>query len=173
MCWGSLAWQQHSRVSLKNSSESNTGDLVHRGVYCHSPTQPQLNSTRIGVTTLLICYPPHLTQTFKELQDNIGIWFSVCNLILTKLERRHQKKNGRRPQKKWGKKWRRPQTKKQNKNEEDLKQKNEEDLKKIKNADDLKKKRKKWKMTSKKNEKMKNNLNFFLQNLEWRPQNRW
>ena len=27
-------------------------------IYCHSPTQPKLNSTGVGLTTLLLCYPP-------------------------------------------------------------------------------------------------------------------
>ena len=26
--------------------------------YCHSPTQPKLNPTSVGLTTLLLCYPP-------------------------------------------------------------------------------------------------------------------
>ena len=36
--------------------------------------------------------PPHPPGTFKALPDNLGSWFSVCNLILTQLERRPQKK---------------------------------------------------------------------------------
>ena len=72
----------------------------------------------------------------KALPDNLGGWFSVCNLILTQLERRPQKKNGRRPQKKIkneddlkkNKKWKQPKKNKKmkttykNKNEDDLKQ---------------------------------------------------
>ena len=30
--------------------------------------------------------PPHPTQTFKALPGNPGNWFSVCNIILTKLD---------------------------------------------------------------------------------------
>ena len=53
--------------------------------------QLNLNSTRVGVTTLLLSYPPATPptppQTFKALPGNLGSWFSVCNLILTQLER--------------------------------------------------------------------------------------
>ena len=35
-------------------------------------------------------HPPP-SQTFKALPDKPGGWFSVCNLILTQLERRPQK----------------------------------------------------------------------------------
>lgn len=34
---------------------------IRTSSYCHSPTQPKLNSTRVGLTTLLLSYPPHPT----------------------------------------------------------------------------------------------------------------
>ena len=61
--------------------------------YCHSPTQPQHE---------LVLDPPH-PGTFKALPGNLGSWFSVCNLILTQLERWPQKKmeDYLKKQKKW------------------------------------------------------------------------
>ena len=60
-------------------------------------------------------------SNLRALPDNLGSWFLVCNLILTQLERRPQKKmedylkkkgkKGRRPQKKKMKNGRRPQNK--------------------------------------------------------------
>ena len=67
--------------------------------FCHNPTQPQL---KLVVTKYMEGppQPPHPTtrETFKALPDNPGGWFSVCNLMLTQLERRPHKINGRRPQ---------------------------------------------------------------------------
>jgi hypothetical protein len=75
--------------------------------------------------------PPHYPGTFKALPGILGSWFSVCNLILTQLERwppkkveDDLKKNGRRPKKK----------RKKKKMEDDLKKrrrKKENDLKKM------------------------------------------
>jgi hypothetical protein len=70
-------------------------------------SQPNSTSTWVGAS-LDNGYEP-TTYTNRELLGNLGSWFSVCNLILTQLERqappKNQKdfkkmKNGRRPQKK-------------------------------------------------------------------------
>ena len=36
---------------------------VFLGVFCHSPTQPKLNSTGVGLTSLLPSHPPHPPKT--------------------------------------------------------------------------------------------------------------
>jgi hypothetical protein len=100
--------------------------------FCHSlnSTSNQVESDKVLSRTTT--HPP-TSETFKALPDKLGGWFSVCNLILTQLERRPQKK------------WRQPQ--KINKNEDDLKKKlkNEDDLKK--NEDNLNLKKMKMKTT--------------------------
>jgi hypothetical protein len=66
--------------SLNSSSTQVEGDKVD-----HPPTTPHYTT------------PP--TTTFKALPDNLGSWLSVCNLILTQLERQPQKRKGRQPKK--------------------------------------------------------------------------
>jgi hypothetical protein len=58
---------------------------------CHSPTQPQLEFELDLLMGRKPPTPPH-PGTFKALPDNLGSWFSVCNLILTQLIRRPKKK---------------------------------------------------------------------------------
>ena len=56
---------------------------------CHSPTQSKLNSTRVGLTTSLPCYPPNPPtppQTFEQLPGNPGGWFLESSLNLTQIE---------------------------------------------------------------------------------------
>jgi hypothetical protein len=53
--------------------------------------------------------PPHPPGTFKALPGNLGSIFSVCNLILTQLERRPQKKWNTTSKKQKTKKTRKPQ----------------------------------------------------------------
>ena len=62
---------------------------------CHSPTQPQLELEWDIIMSWQNLAPApvrHPPGTFKALPGNIGSWFSVCNLILTQLERIPQKK---------------------------------------------------------------------------------
>ena len=70
---------------------------------CHVYHNTTIHSKYILLTSKLSTpyhLPPPTTGTFKPLPGNLGSCFSVCNLILTQLERLPQKKNGRRPQKK-------------------------------------------------------------------------
>ena len=68
--------------------------------YCHSPTQPQLNSAQFELEWLhyyCLTHPPHHPtppQTFKALPGNLGSWVSECNLILTQLEETWRKRLG-------------------------------------------------------------------------------
>jgi hypothetical protein len=62
-----------------------------KSMYCHSPTQLQLE---LELDLIMGRNPPYPTHpgTFKALPGNLGSWFSVCNLILTQLKRRPKKK---------------------------------------------------------------------------------
>ena len=51
--------------------------------------QPNSTLTQVGVDKVIswtTTPPHHPSSTFKALPDNIGSWFSVCNLILTQLD---------------------------------------------------------------------------------------
>ena len=69
--------------------------LLSGRVNCHSPTQPKLNSTWVGWTTLLPSYPPTPPpQAFKALAGSPGRWFSDVNLNSTQLEKLWRNKLG-------------------------------------------------------------------------------
>jgi hypothetical protein len=102
--WNStIELKEWKRLITKNSGipklscSAGRTHFVRTNFYDNKLSQPQLN--------LKLKYSTH-TTTFKLLPDNLGSWFSLCNLILTHLERQPQqknwswpKKNGRRPQK--------------------------------------------------------------------------
>ena len=63
--------------------------------YCHNPTNnpKQLKTTFVGVVLLSVRKPHHTTTTttlgpitIRAVLDNLGSWFSVCNLSLTQLD---------------------------------------------------------------------------------------
>ena len=57
---------------------------------CHSQTQPQ---HELELDLIMGRNPPPTPPgTFRALPGNLGSWFSVCNIILTQLERRPKKK---------------------------------------------------------------------------------
>ena len=84
-----------SKIFGRQKIWKNTSEVINfqLKIFCHSPTQPQLESV---LDLIMGRKPPtHPTPppgTFKALPDNLGSWFSVCNLILTKLDEICKKK---------------------------------------------------------------------------------
>ena len=90
----------HEMQTLSVKQSQHTWVMNHFGVLvgafstiggwdnCPSPTQPP---HELELDLIMGRNPPP-TGTFKALPGNLGSWFSVCNLILTQLERRPQKK---------------------------------------------------------------------------------
>ena len=70
-------WVSSALSSAGRWSDLHLYSAVYcQGIYCHSPTQPQpqLNSTQVGVTTLLLSYPPphhhhKLLRHFQATQE--------------------------------------------------------------------------------------------------------
>ena len=90
-------WGENGGTSLDNRSWTLNVVITtqERGIGVTAQPQPQLNSTStwVGVEKVISWTITTTTsKTFKALLDNIGSWFSVCNLILTQLETRPQQK---------------------------------------------------------------------------------
>ena len=79
----SLLWNSSDRGGLAILEDASVLSNTWMGwLFCHSPTQPQ---QELELDLIMSRKPPTTHPgTFKALPDNLGSWFSVCNLILTK-----------------------------------------------------------------------------------------
>ena len=83
---------QENELNILTQKSKNT----HQCKWYIATLQPtkQLKTTLVGVVLLSVWKKPprQVWLHFRQLQSNIGSWLSVCNLILTQLERRPQNK---------------------------------------------------------------------------------